>query len=108
MDNNEGGTTMAMSSRAAATATKGHVLNIRVSEEERELLDEASTAEGTTRSAFVLKHATRAAEEVLADRRTFRLPDEQWRAFTAALDAPAQQRPRLAKLLDAPTLLDQA
>ena len=57
-------------------------------------------------SDFVLRHATRAAEEVLADRRTFMLEPAQWDAFVDALDQPARELPALKKLLETPTILD--
>ena len=82
-------------------------LGVRTTPRQRFLLSEASEVEGTSVSEFVLRHATRAAENVLADRRVFMLTDERWNAFTEALDRPAQERPRLRKLLDTPTVLDE-
>jgi uncharacterized protein (DUF1778 family) len=42
------------------------------------------------------------ADEILVDRRVIKLNDEQWEAFTAALDAPPKPRPRLKRLLSEP------
>jgi uncharacterized protein (DUF1778 family) len=89
-----------------ATNGRDHRMGVRLTERERELLREASMAEGTTVSEFVLRHATRAAERVLADRREFTLPPERWEAFTAALDAPPKDVPGLRELLTGPTVLD--
>ncbi len=80
---------------------------LRTSEYQRALLVAASQAEATTVSDFVLKYATRAAEDVLADRRTFMLPAERWDAFVEALDSPERELPMLRKLLDAPSVLDE-
>jgi uncharacterized protein (DUF1778 family) len=43
---------------------------------------------------------------VLAKQQIFRLNAKQWAAFTAALDAPPKRRPRLARLLREPSVLD--
>ena len=82
-------------------------LGLRTSESQRALLVAASQAEGTTVSDFVLRHATRAAEDVLADRRVFMASDEVWDRFTAALDRPAADVPGLDELMQAPTVLDE-
>lgn len=87
--------------------TKSERLSLRASATQRTLLREASQAEGTTVSDFVLRSATRAAEVVLADRRVFGLPDERWDAFVEVLDRPARDLPRLRKLLESPTVLDE-
>jgi uncharacterized protein (DUF1778 family) len=43
--------------------------------------------------------ACRAAESVLLDQRYFNLDKEQFRRFTAMLDAPPKSNPRLTRLL---------
>jgi uncharacterized protein (DUF1778 family) len=88
------------------SGAKTERLGLRASAWQRSLLTAASRAEGTSVSEFVLKHATRAAEDVLADRRVFMLPSAQWDAFNEALDRPAKELPRLRKLLGSPTVLD--
>jgi uncharacterized protein (DUF1778 family) len=87
---------------------KSQRLGLRTSEAQRALLVAASQAEGTTVSDFVLRHATRAAEDVLADRRVFVVSSEVWDRFTAALDRPAADVPGLAELMNTPTVLDEA
>jgi uncharacterized protein (DUF1778 family) len=54
------------------------------------------------------RHATRAAEDVLADRRVFMVSSEVWDRFTAALDRPAADVPGLEELMNTPTVLDEA
>lgn len=83
-------------------------LGLRASESQRSLLVAASQAEGTTVSDFVLRHATRAAEEVLADRRVFMLSSEVWTRFTDALEKPAKDVPGLDELMKTPTVLDES
>jgi uncharacterized protein (DUF1778 family) len=96
--------------RGASThaETKSERLAVRVSPEQRSLLSEASRAQATTVTAFVLTAATRAAENVLADRRRFTLDAPEWAAFVTALDHPARELPRLRTLLTTPSVLDEA
>ena len=58
-------------------------------------------------SEFVLESALANASETLADRQSFLLNDEQYEAFVAALNAPPQLHPRLARLLEEPSVLEQ-
>lgn len=87
--------------------TKSERLNLRANARQRSLLKEASRVEGTTVSDFVLRSATREAENLLADRRTFALPEERWNAFVERLDSPPRELPELRKLLESPTILDE-
>ncbi|MGQ0743698.1 MAG: type II toxin-antitoxin system TacA family antitoxin [Acidimicrobiales bacterium] len=82
-------------------------LGLRASEWQRSLLISASQAEGMTVSDFVLRHATLAAEEVLADRRTFMLSAEAWARFSDSLDRPSKDVPGLADLMKSPTVLNE-
>ena len=47
------------------------------------------------------------AAQTLADRQSFPLDGERWEAFVAALGAPPQVHPRLARLLQEPSVLEQ-
>lgn len=82
-------------------------LDLRITASEREILQEASRAEHTSLTNFVLSHATRAAENVLADRRLFQLSATRWEAFVQALDEPPREHPRLRKLLESPSVLGE-
>ncbi len=44
--------------------------------------------------------------ETREDRRIFALDDSKWLAFQNALDSPVQYKPRLARLLSEPGVLD--
>lgn len=50
-------------------------------------------------SGFPLDNGLSTADETLADRRVFVLDQQRWNEFTAALDAPAVDAPRLRALL---------
>ncbi len=45
-----------------------------------------------------MQSACEKAEQSLADQTRFVLDDMQWKAFMAALDRPAQDKPRLRQL----------
>lgn len=89
------------------TASKDERIAVRASHAQRDLITRASRVSSTTVSDFVLKASLERAEDVLADRREFRLPDEQWTAFVALLDRPPTDKPRLRRLLTEPSILDR-
>ena len=86
---------------------KGDRLELRIEPERRRLLDEAASETGMSTSAFVLSHATSAAQQVLADRSTFVLPAERWDSFVKLLDREARPMLGLAAFLASPSVLDQ-
>lgn len=88
-------------------AAKAERLHLRVEPEQKALLEAASEASGSTVSAFVLRVATEAAADLLADRRAFVLDEAAWREFDEAMERPAVEVPGLHELLSAPTVLDQ-
>ena len=91
---------------APRRAVKEARIALRVSNDQKTLLDEASRAEGTTLSEFLLQSATRHAEDVLADRRRFLLDAKQLAQLTELLDRPAVAKPRLGRLLAEPSVFD--
>lgn len=90
------------------TKPKAERIALRVSSEEHSLLEEASRVEERTLSAFVLDAATRRAEDVLADRRSFRLPPKEWAAFVEMLDRPVVAKPRLSASIRAANAFDDS
>ena len=85
---------------------KAERMHLRVDAEQKALLEAASKAAGDSVSTFVLKAATEAAADVLADRRVFLLDEDAWQAFDEALDRSAQDVAGLRGLLTEPTVLD--
>jgi len=77
-------------------------IDIRTTPDVKETLQRAATASHKNVSEFLLEAALTAAMETLAERRIFRLDDEQWQAFQEALDRPVKHKPRLAALLTKP------
>ena len=92
---------------APGRSPKDGRIAVRASREERELIAQASRASATTVSSFVLRASIARAADVLAERREFRLPPDQWDAFVAMLDRPAVAKPRLRRLLTEPSVLDR-
>lgn len=82
-------------------------LNLRLSESHDQLLRRAAEARGEALSDYVLRHAVEAAEIDLADRRVFLAEDAAWAELETVLDAPPTYRPRLAKLLENPSVLER-
>jgi uncharacterized protein (DUF1778 family) len=58
-------------------------------------------------SEFVLRASLARAEDVLADRREFRLPPDRWNAFVELLDQQPVEKPRLRRLLTEPSILER-
>ena len=81
-------------------------LDLRLSRAAKQTLQAAATAARKSVSEFVLDSALSEAEERLADRRVFTLDRKSWDAFVAALDAPPQRYPRLARLFSEPSAFD--
>lgn len=87
------------------TRRKDGRLELRLEPTNRRLLDQAAAASAMSTSAFVLSHATVAAQQVLADRTSFILPAERWDAFMERLDQPARTFPDLAAFIARPSIL---
>lgn len=88
------------------TSLKSERIDVRASAAAKDLLQQAAAAAHKNVSEFLLDAGLSAAAETLADRRVFVLDDAKWRAFQAALDRPVRKKPRLAKLLAEPSVLE--
>ena len=76
-------------------------INLRANQRQRALIDRAAETLGKNRSDFMLEAACRAADSVLVDRRLFLLDEKAYKRFTAALDKPPAENPKLRRLLAA-------
>ena len=85
-------------------ARKEDRLELRLRPTERALLDQAAQARSMTTSAFVLSHATSAAQNVLADRTRFVLSAKHWDAFVSLVDRDEQPMSDLAAFLARPSI----
>lgn len=89
--------------RSGPAGRKAERLNIRISEDQKRLVEQAASLSRQTTSQFVMQAALRSAEEALADSTRFVLPPEQYKAFTAALDRPAREILALKKAASRPS-----
>ena len=74
-------------------------LQLRVDAVAKRRLEEAASEAHLSVTAFVLQAANLAADDVLAERRAFRLSADAAVALTEALNRPARVNERLAKAL---------
>ena len=81
-------------------------IDLRLTAQAKRALQSAAEATHKTLSDFVLESALARADSVLAERQVFRLDAQRWTAFLDALDAPPKPRPRLARLLNEPSIVD--
>ena len=75
------------------------LINLRVSSEDRRLIDRAATATGKNRSEFMLNAARFAAEEALLDKVLFRVDAKTYDGLIAHLDEPPSADAGLRKLM---------
>ena len=71
----------------AATAS----INLRISNAEKALIDQAAQSMGKSRTAFILENSLRVAEELILDRTRFTLDSKQWERLSKALDDPPSE-----------------
>ena len=93
-----GAAIVAVAERPSATDTKGSI-NLRIEANTRQLIDDAATILGKTRTEFMIESARRQAIDVLLDQRLFMLDCERYDAFMHALDNPPAPGPKLRSLL---------
>ena len=85
-----------------ASHVKDDRLQIRVTPEEKRLLEQAAQASHLSVSAFVVVAAAERAEYVLTERRIVALPASAAEAFSVALSQPGRVNERLAAALGRP------
>lgn len=78
------------------------LINLRISPEDRRLIDRAATATGKNRSEFMLNAARFAAEEALLDKVLFRVDAKTFDELTAYLDEPPSADASVRKLMRTP------
>ena len=88
------------------TEAKSERIDIRTTPSVKRVLQDAAAAKNKTVTEFMLDVALTEAAELRANQRLFTFDNEQWHAFTVALDAPTRPRPRLEALLREPGVFD--
>ena len=74
------------------------VLSVRVTPDERILLEEAAAQSHTSLSEFVRRRSIEAAEVEVMNRAVITIPASDWEGFEAWNGRPAETVPALAKL----------
>jgi len=77
---------------------KAHPLSMRLPEADIAIIDRAATLRGRSRTDFVRDAAVRAAEDVLMETAPIRMSPAGFKAFMAALSAPATKIPEMVEL----------
>ena len=89
-----------------AVVSRSEKLDLRLTPEAKRMLQSAAASAQRSVSEFVLESALARAAETLPDRQKFGLDSRAWSQFHAALDAPTAPKPRLASLLQAPSVFE--
>jgi len=92
---------MATSARRKDVSTQTRrdaVINVRLARQTKDLIDNAASAAGKSRSEFIIDSARKSAMDVLLDQRFFELDSTQFKEFTAALDRPPAPNRKLKTL----------
>jgi len=86
----------------AGNPTMTSVLSVRLSDQERALLEAASSHARTNVSDFVRRKAVEAAELDIMERRIVTIPAQDWERFEAWAVAPGREVAGLKKLASRP------
>ncbi|HZT86976.1 MAG TPA: DUF1778 domain-containing protein [Stellaceae bacterium] len=81
-----------------SSEAKGSI-NLRIEANTRQLIDNAATILGKTRTEFMIESARRQAIDVLLDQRLFVLDPARFETFLHALNNPPAPGPKLRALL---------
>lgn len=84
--------------RMSAQPLSTSVLSVRVTPDERTLLEEAAAQSHTSLSEFIRRRSIEAAEVEVMSRTVVTIPAKDWVAFEAWIGRPAEDSPALATL----------
>ena len=74
-------------------------INVRAPVELRDLIDRAASAQGKTRTDFILEASAEAAQRVLLDQVFFQVTEEQMQAFHAVMEQPIKNNEAVQRLM---------
>lgn len=89
---------MLLGSAMSQPTDTSSVLNVRVNPDERSILEAAAEQSRTSLGDFVRRKAVDAAETEMFHRGIIIIPTEDWEAFDAWINRPAESIPALAEL----------
>jgi uncharacterized protein (DUF1778 family) len=90
---------MAQAKKQVEPVRRG-LINLRVSSEDRNVIDRAAKAAGKTRTEFMIEASRRAAHDTLLDTNLIVVDGPTFRRFKKLFDAPTRPNPRLRRLLN--------
>jgi uncharacterized protein (DUF1778 family) len=83
------------------------VVNLRVPVAVRDLIDNAATMLGKTRTAFIIESSRKEAIDVMLDQRLFTLGAKQFDSFARALDETPASNEKLKRLMSGKSLWEK-
>jgi uncharacterized protein (DUF1778 family) len=89
------------------TETQNERIQLRASEGEKRLLQQAADTAKKTLSEFILNASITEAEIALSQRTRFILDSDRWQQFIETLERPVTSKPALKKLLRRPSALER-
>lgn len=83
---------------------KDKTVNMRIKDQQLQLIDKAAEVVGRKRTEFVIEAAYREAQSILLEQTFLVYSDEEWKGFSDALSQPPKYNEKLAKLLSRKSL----
>lgn len=81
------------------SAAKRSLINVRISVEDRNVIDQAARRAGKTRTEFMIDAARRAAHDALLDTNLVLVDGHTFALFKRLFDAPPRSNERLRELM---------
>ncbi len=79
--------------------TRDVTINIRATQSQRDLIDQAAHIQGKSRSEFMLESAYQKAQDALLERTFFGVDEQKYQEFVTLLDADPRPNVKLQALL---------
>ncbi|EEI2878588.1 DUF1778 domain-containing protein [Salmonella enterica] len=79
---------------------RNNQINIRVTDEERAVIDYAASLVSKNRTDFIIEKAVSEAQNIILDQRIFVLDDARYQAFIKQLEASVQNTEGRQRLMD--------
>lgn len=76
------------------------LVNVRMADEDRNIIDRAARLAGKTRTEFMIEAARRAAQETLLDSSLIVVDGKTFERFRKIFDAPAKPNEKLERLMN--------
>lgn len=93
------GSIMVQARKQTKSAPRG-LVNLRMAQDDRNIIDRAAKAVGKTRTEFMVEASRRAAHETLLDTNLVVVDEKTFDRFRRLFDAPAKPNARLRKLMN--------